>query len=310
MINYDTIKSAYEDKLTLMQWLVKVQKALKDATAVSFNVNKRGDATLTFSILFDDGTELETDPIVIEQGESVESATLRNGHLILTLTNGDELDAGNMGAVSSFSINASQHLIVTYQDGSTNDLGAIFTGNVTISGDLTAINGIFHGSVKSTYYEPDTGNTLQFSGNLNCFDKIVDANGNPRFIGGDIATSNLANLVGNENVKYAKWSLSGTHIMIVLAFNAPANTMFTTGSYLASLTIPSWIGSQIQRIIPSSAMVAIEEVIGKQAGEVNIKKSFDLEKSSDSGFTIWAAENFTTTATNTGFRVQFDLLIE
>lgn len=166
MINYDTIKSVYDDKLTLMQWLNKVQEALKDATAVSFNVNKTGDATLTFSILFDDGTELETAPIVIEQGESVESATLRNGHLILTLTNGDELDAGNMGAVSSFSINASQHLIVTYQDGSTNDLGAIFTGNVTINGDLTAVNVQVNSTLKTNYIEPNHGSDVNINGNL------------------------------------------------------------------------------------------------------------------------------------------------
>ena len=142
MINYDTIKSVYEDKLTLMQWLVKVQKALKDATAVSFDVNKRGDATLTFSISFDDGTELETDPIILEQGESVQSATLRNGHLILTLTNGDELDAGNMGAVSGFFINGAQHLIVQYQDGTTNDLGAIFNGSISINGNISATGNI------------------------------------------------------------------------------------------------------------------------------------------------------------------------
>ena len=35
-------------------------------------------------------------------------------------------------------IDGSQHLIVNYNDGTTNDLGAIFQGNVNISGNLTA----------------------------------------------------------------------------------------------------------------------------------------------------------------------------
>lgn len=139
MLNYETLLSSYDDKLTLMQWLKKVEEALKDASAVSFKVNKRGDATLTFSVVFEDGSELETDPIILQQGESVQAATIRNGHLILTLTNGDELDAGDLGAVSGFSINASQHLIVTYQNGTTQDLGAIFTGDVTLAGNLTAV---------------------------------------------------------------------------------------------------------------------------------------------------------------------------
>ena len=68
----------------------------------------------------------------------MQGAAIRNGHLILTLTNGDELDAGNLGAVSGFRIDDSQHLIVAFQNGTTQDLGAIFSGNVNIDGNLTA----------------------------------------------------------------------------------------------------------------------------------------------------------------------------
>lgn len=142
MLNYNTLLSAYDDKLTLMQWLKKVEAALKDASAVSFNVNKRGNATLTFSVVFEDGSELETGPIILQQGESVTNAAITNGHLILTLSNGDTLDAGNTGAVSGFFINAAQHLIVQYQDGTTNDLGAIFNGSITINGDIAATGDI------------------------------------------------------------------------------------------------------------------------------------------------------------------------
>lgn len=138
MINKETILSNYNDRLTLLQWLKKVELALQNASAKEFRVNKLGNATLTFSIVFDDDTELTTGPIVLEQGESVTGATITDGHLLLTLTNGDVLDAGDVGAVTSFSIDASQHLIVTYQDGTTQDLGAIFQGNVNIAGDFTA----------------------------------------------------------------------------------------------------------------------------------------------------------------------------
>ena len=138
MIDYNTILSTTEDKMTLLQWLKKVEAALKDASATTFKVNKKGDATLTFSIEFADGSELESGEIILQQGESVQSAAIVNGHLILTLTNGDELDAGDLGGVTSFSIDASQHLIVHYQNGTTQDLGAIFSGNVNIAGNLTA----------------------------------------------------------------------------------------------------------------------------------------------------------------------------
>ena len=62
-----------------------------------------------------------------------------SGHLIVTLSNGDTIDAGLIKQVTGFSINGSQHLIASYNDGTSTDLGAIFNGNVNISGSLNAI---------------------------------------------------------------------------------------------------------------------------------------------------------------------------
>ena len=58
------------------------------------------------------------------------------GHLIITTYAGEQIDAGEVKTVVSMHIDASQHLIVTYNTGATEDLGAIFSGNITISGDL------------------------------------------------------------------------------------------------------------------------------------------------------------------------------
>lgn len=121
MINKESIISSFDDKPTLLAWLKKVEAALKGASASSFKVNKKGNATLTFSIVFDDGSEIESDPLTLEEGESVASAYIQNGNLHLVLTNGDDLDAGNM-----------------------------FNGNITISGNLTA------GGVKTPSLNSDT----------------------------------------------------------------------------------------------------------------------------------------------------------
>lgn len=138
MINDNTIISSFNDRPTLLEWLKKVEEALKSDTATAFHVNNRGNATLTFSIDFANGTSLESEPIVLQKGESVIGAEIRSGHLILTLSNGDELDAGDVKPVNSFLINASQHLIVNYDDGTNQDLGAIFSGNISIDGTITA----------------------------------------------------------------------------------------------------------------------------------------------------------------------------
>lgn len=138
MINYETIISNFDDKVTLYNWLRKVEEALKNASATNFVVNKKGNATLSFSITFADGETLESGDIVLQQGESVDQARIAGGVLQLHLTNGTWLTAGNLGAVTNFSIDANQHLIVNYQDGTSQDLGAIFNGNVNINGNFTA----------------------------------------------------------------------------------------------------------------------------------------------------------------------------
>ena len=138
MIKYETIISNFDDKTTLYNWLRKVEEALKHASATNFVVNKKGNATLSFSITFADGTTLESGDIVLQQGESVDDARIASGILQLHLTNGTWLTAGNIKPVSNFQINASQHLIVNYQDGTSQDLGAIFSGNVNVAGNFTA----------------------------------------------------------------------------------------------------------------------------------------------------------------------------
>lgn len=138
MINYDTIISNFDDKVTLYNWLRKVEEALKNASATNFVVNKKGNATLSFSIAFADGETLESGDIVLQQGESVDQARIASGILQLHLTNGTWLTAGNIKPVNDFNIDANQHLIVNYQDGTSQDLGAIFNGNVNIVGTLNA----------------------------------------------------------------------------------------------------------------------------------------------------------------------------
>ncbi len=144
MLNYETLLSSYDDKLTLMQWLKKVEKALNNASATGFSVTKKGNATISFKVDFADGTSIESNNIVLQQGESVSGARMVNGHLFIDLTNGQTFDVGNLKPVTRFEIDASQHLIVYYGDGTNQDLGAIFSGNISINGNLNAtgtING-------------------------------------------------------------------------------------------------------------------------------------------------------------------------
>lgn len=147
MLNYDTILSNYDDKLTLMQWLKKVEDALKDASAVSFDVVNLGNATFKFKIVFEDGSEIESDPLVVNQGDSVASAAIVNGDLILTLTNGDTINAGSMF------------------DGNVNITGTLTcAGDVLINANLTA-GEIVGSKVSSTGLLTASGN-VSFNSDL------------------------------------------------------------------------------------------------------------------------------------------------
>lgn len=181
-IKENTIVSTTDTKVTLLQWLKDTNKALENDTLTGVEVRQKGNATFSFVLTFKDGSELESNEFVLAQGESINGATIKNGHLYLSLTNGNELDAGDLKPVTSFAINESQHLIVNYGDGTSQDLGAIFQGNVNIDGNLTA-NSIIENmqnysygtNSKQDYVTPSyvsvvkTGNKITFVGcaNLN-----------------------------------------------------------------------------------------------------------------------------------------------
>lgn len=202
-----------------------------------------------------------------------------SGHLIVTLSNGDNIDAGLIKQVSSFSINASQHLIVSYNDGTSADLGAIFAGDVNISGNLTATH-------------------------AKLFENIEDSNGRKRFIQGN---GNIFTFTGLSNT-YCKWSLSGSHLIMVFAGKIDNGTALT-GALWASFDLPSWIISKIYPVYANNIeqrtvkMYASDwstqdiEVMLQKDGVYNQMKIFYLY-----GGTPLTADR--------GFRIEFDLLID
>lgn len=154
-INKETIISVFTEKLTLEQWLKTINKALDEAVLTGVEIAKKGNATLSFKFTFEDGTYLETNDLVLQQGESINGAYIQNGHLYLTLTNSQTLDAGDVKPVNGFHINDSQHLIVYYQDGTYDDLGAIFQGDINLDGDLNVTGDITTSKVDATLVTGD-----------------------------------------------------------------------------------------------------------------------------------------------------------
>ena len=73
-------------------------------------------------------------------------------------------------------------------------------------------------------------------------DELVGENGEQRFIEGDgTPNSDISGLTS----AYCKWSLSGTHLMLVFAGSLASGSVVANSKYLVNFTIPSWIGAKI-----------------------------------------------------------------
>ena len=82
----------------------------------------------------------------------------------------------------------------------------------------------------------------------NSLEEIKDANGNNRFIEGDIQLN-----PGSEvDAIFAKWSLSGSHLLIVVLLNCE-NTK-SIGGQLCIINLPSWIKNKIVDIAGTSVV--------------------------------------------------------
>ena len=110
MINYETILSLFDDKLTLLEYLTKIEQALKNEQLTDITVTQTDASHVYFTFVFEDGSTIDTPTFTLpagqqgatgEQGVSVTGATIdASNHLILTLSNGNTIDAGNV-AVSN-----------------------------------------------------------------------------------------------------------------------------------------------------------------------------------------------------------------
>lgn len=116
-----------------------------------------------------------------------------------------------------------------------------------INGKTITINTVFEklqDDDGNDYYAIDEA-TYLLTNQQPIFENIIDKDGHSRFIEGDIDF--YAEIEGVSK-KYGKWSLSGTHLLIVLCVEIDANTNLPFTGYFAKLTnLPTWL---FEKIIP------------------------------------------------------------
>lgn len=109
------------------------------------------------------------------------------------------------------------------------------------------------------------------------FENIVDKDGHSRFVDGDLETTTIEGITP----QYAKWSLSGSHLLIVYAFDIASETTLTSNQTIAFANIPEWIFNKIKPIF--AGVIANYEGLPLYADDFSSQSSGFNVRLGDSG---------------------------
>ena len=145
--------------------------------------------------------------------------------------------------------------------------------------------------------------TIENADSLKIFENIVDEDGHKRFIGGDIEAMTITGV----SKTYGKWSLSGTHLLIVFVIDV-ADTTVLNGDIIGKLKdVPDWLYSKIE-VLFGTNNVDRKSITFWSSGATTQSVQIGLRKDSTNGLHITIG-SITFTSDRTA-RISFDLLID
>ena len=149
----------------------------------------------------------------------------------------------------------------------------------------------------------NVSNTLQ-AAHAKIFEVIEDSNDHVRFVEGSGIDSSLSGLTTVFN----KWSLSGSHIMFVIAGTIDTGTTVNNGNLFSTIVLPSWIRDKIIPVF-ATYYVEIKDIDFYADDFTKQTMAISLEKR-DNVIYIRQSGTSTTFDKTRMFRIQFDLLID
>lgn len=235
---------------------------------------------------------------------------IANGLLSVTFSDGSIQTAGLIKMCTSFAIDSSQHLIAYFNDNTQVDLGAIFQGNVNISGDLDVSGDIrSNGNILGESVNVKSIDDIAGQGYIGLmkplrgFENIADNDGHFRFVSGNLGIVTISGVT----YSYYKWSLSGSHIMFVLAGTIDNGTSISNSQILASVELPQWIRDKIFPVWAGSFIERKE--VSLTADDWSAQTTSIVLSKAGIYIQITNVATLNLTATR-HFRLQFDLMID
>jgi len=183
----------------------------------------------------------------------------------------------------------------------------LYNNNVIVEGDLTVGGDASIGGDLAVTDDASIGGDLGVTGDVTgtkfigntALESIKDASGHNRFIEGDITPE----VIEGVEYTYAKWSLSGTHLLVVLA--GSIDNGITIGGTIANLDLPTWVKDKIITTYGNS-VVRQSDAIYASDGSTSQNAINVLAKSANNIY----VQSYVTTTAKRYFRYQFDLLID
>ena len=138
---------------------------------------------------------------------------------------------------------------------------------------------------------------------LKAFENIVDKDGHKRFIEGDIILRTISGLTQT----YGKWSLSGSHLLIVFAFDAENTTVIANNTTLADCPLPKWV---YDKIVALFGNIVDRKTFTLWANDYSTQSiNIFMLKSTSEDSLFFQCNNITLSA-DRHVRIAFDLLID
>lgn len=134
-------------------------------------------------------------------------------------------------------------------------------------------------------------------------ENIKDASGNLRFIEGDGTINTLEGLT----INYSKWSLSGTHLMFVVAGSILDTTNIPVNTRIIDFSIPKWVFDKVVAVIGSDIDKKVINAYGTDYTTQSLTLTLIKRTLTE---TIAITSQSITLTKDRSFRIQFDLLID
>ena len=133
---------------------------------------------------------------------------------------------------------------------------------------------------------------------------LVDKDGHERFIEGDITINEISGITQS----YGKWTLSGSHLLIVIACSVADETILSNNLSLCEVNLPDWVKDKLVPIVSATIDAKNTTYYGSDWYDTQTS-TYRISKQPGNKIVIINASTLTLNK-DRAFRVAFDLLID